>query len=277
MRALAVVPRKVKIRVAVILITAIGAWGSLGAIGQAVPALRAYLWTAQALILVAGLYVAWCLWPRLRTGIAAELLCELEQPPGQRVRLTLDDGPTPGVTDEVLGLLAASGVRASFFVLVAKARRHPELVRRIVQGGHVLGLHGEDHRSPFLRPAAELHASLGRARAELASIAGVPVTLYRPSHGWKNRALIRAVRAAGLRICFWDYGVWDTDAPPVEVLLERLRAVTPRALAPGERGPLVLVHDGRGDEPGAPPHAAVLTAALRTWLAEVGARPPAPA
>jgi peptidoglycan/xylan/chitin deacetylase (PgdA/CDA1 family) len=260
-RALRVVPGPVKVRVAAIVLTA------LAALGLLLWALRSYpiLQGAAALfIALFGGYVGWCRWPRWRWGIARAQLHELPQPPGQPLRLSFDDGPTPEVTPLVLDLLAQAGVRASFFVLTQKARLHPELIRRIVAEGHILGLHGEDHRLPFGRPAEELAASLARARAELAQLAGQPIELYRPSHGFKNPALLKAVRAAGLRLCFWDYGVWDTDAPPVAVLVQRLRAVTPAAGEPAP-GPIVLLHDGLGDLLQCP-HAPAMTAALRQWL-----------
>lgn len=275
-RALAVVPGAVKVRVALILLAAVGGlvlglWGL-----RRWPGLQAM--TAGVLLLGGG-YAGWCRWPRWRWGLDPACLAELPQPRGQRLRLSFDDGPTPGVTEEVLELLGQAGVSAAFFVLVGKARRHPALIRRIVAQGHTLGLHGEDHRLPYGRTAAELTAVLGRARAELAELAGQPlarIELYRPSHGIKTRALVQAVRRAGLRLCFWDYGVWDTDAPPPAVLLRRLRAVTPRHGEPPP-GPTILLHDGLGDLAAVPPHAASLTAALRQWLAELPhAAPPAP-
>ena len=275
-RALRVVPGSVKVRVALILLTALaglalGLWGL-----RQWPALQA---AAGGGLLLGGGYAGWCRWPRWRWGIGPQCLGELPQPPGQRLRLSFDDGPTPGVTEVVLELLAQAGVRAAFFVLVDKARRHPALIRRIVAAGHTLGLHGEDHRLPYGRSADELTAVLGRARAELAKLAGQPlerIELYRPSHGIKTRALLQAVRRVGLRLCFWDYGVWDTDAPPPAVLLRRLRAVTPRDREPPP-GPTILLHDGLGDLAGVPPHAAPLTAALRQWLTELPrAAPPGP-
>lgn len=272
MKALAVVPPAVKLRVAVLVTLGVLVWASLGVLGWALPAVRAVLWGVQAALLVLGAYVGWCLWPRVRTGIGPALHGELERPAAQTVRLSFDDGPTPGVTDAILDVLQAEGVRASFFVLSPKARAHPALIRRMVAEGHTVGLHGEDHRAPFFRSSADLGGALARARAELAAIAGQPIDLYRPSHGWKNLALLRAVRTLGLRVCFWDYGVWDTDAPPRDVLLTRLRAITPAApLPPHAPGPVVLLHDGRGDEPGAPPHAQVMLAALRAWLPAVRA------
>lgn len=265
MRALRVVPAPVKVRVALLLSAALlGAAAGLWMLRSRPGPLA----LAALVLLLGGGYVGWCRWPRWRWGIGRQQLAELPHPPGQLVRLSFDDGPTPGVTDAILALLAHAGVRAAFFVLVAKARRHPDLIRRITAAGHVLGLHGEDHRLPWGRSARELGEVLGRARTELAQLAGQPIELYRPSHGIKTWALLTAVRRLGLRLCFWDYGVWDTDAPPPATLLDRLRAVTPAG--PGPRpGPTILLHDGLGDLAAAPPHADSLLTALQEWLSEL--------
>jgi peptidoglycan/xylan/chitin deacetylase (PgdA/CDA1 family) len=271
-RALQVVPPAVQVRVTLILGAALLGLGLGLWLLRTWPGLQAGVGLG---LLLSGGYVGWCRWPRWRWGIGRAQLAELPQPTGQPLRLSFDDGPTPGVTDAVLDLLAQAGVKASFFVLLAKARRHPELVRRIAAHGHILGLHGEDHRLPFGRSAGELMQVLAGARAELAELVGQPIELYRPSHGIKTLALVVAVHRAGLRFCFWDYGVWDTDAPPPQVLVRRLRAVTPAPGAPPP-GPTILLHDGLGDSTAVPPHAAAMTAALQQWLAELQ-RPAAPA
>lgn len=265
---LAVVPRRVKVQVAALLAAA--------ALLQALPWLLLAAHPLPAALLQAALVllsgaVAWCLWPRFSVGVPRALRGLLPAPAGQPVRLSFDDGPTAGLSEAVLDLLARHRVRASFFVLVHKARANPSLVRRIVSEGHLLGLHGEDHRSPFFRPETELCESLARGRSELAALAGAAVDLYRPSHGRKTPALLRAVRRAGLRLCMWDLGVWDTDAPPAEVLLARLRAATPGRGGPGRPPPVVLLHDGLGDSPSAPPHGEPLLRALERWLPEISA------
>jgi len=260
-----VVPTAVKIRVAVIITAALFLSASPWLLFS--PLLAG---AVQAVIIAVGLYVGWCLWPRWRWGISEELLGELPVPQQQPIRLTFDDGPTSGLTERVLDLLQQYGVRASFFVLVPKARARPDLIRRILAEGHLLGLHGQDHRAPFFRSADELHASLSHARAELEALAGQPVQLYRPSHGWKNAALVRAVRKAGLKMSFWNLGVWDTDAPTLPLLLERLGAAA--ASADHEARPVVLLHDGLGDDPAVPPHGEVMAAALSAWLPTVAAR-----
>lgn len=209
-------------------------------------------------------YALWCLLPDVQVGIAPALRGTLPCPPGQRVRLSFDDGPTPGLTDAVLDLLRQHNVQATFFLLTQKARRHPDLVRRIVAEGHTVGLHGDDHRLVLGESAAALTARLGQAQAELAAIAERPITLYRPSHGFKNRALLQALRRLGLRLVAWHFGVWDTDAPDPAVLLQRLRWATPRDA--DQSSPIVLLHDGRGDQANVPPHQDSLLQALAAWL-----------
>lgn len=212
----------------------------------------------SVLLASAGLYHLWCYWPRWRLGIPATLLKDLGEAP---FHLSFDDGPTAGLTERVLDTLKAHGKRASFFVLVPKARANPALIQRMLKEGHVLGLHGADHRTAPRRSRAELAAALSKAKAELEQIAGTRIELYRPSHGFKNVALVGAVRDAGLKMCFWDTGVWDTDAPPPELLSARLQLAARQGPCP-----VLLMHDGRGDDPAVPVHAESLVAALGDFL-----------
>jgi peptidoglycan/xylan/chitin deacetylase (PgdA/CDA1 family) len=68
-----------------------------------------------------------------------------------RVTLTFDNGPTPGVTERVLDILAARGVLATFFV-VADNLRSPAgraLAERAVAEGHRVGNHTLTHTVPL--------------------------------------------------------------------------------------------------------------------------------
>jgi peptidoglycan/xylan/chitin deacetylase (PgdA/CDA1 family) len=62
-----------------------------------------------------------------------------------RVALTFDDGPTAGATDRVLDLLAELNVKAAFFLIGRNVEREPDLARRIVADGHLVGNHTYDH------------------------------------------------------------------------------------------------------------------------------------
>jgi polysaccharide deacetylase family protein (PEP-CTERM system associated) len=82
-------------------------------------------------------------------------------------------------TDRLLDLFAASGVQATFFVLGWVAYRHPDLIRRIVAGGHELASHGYGHsRVVTLSPTA-FRKDLRAARRLLEDVGRVPVRGYR--------------------------------------------------------------------------------------------------
>ncbi len=64
---------------------------------------------------------------------------------GRVAALTFDDGPHPVGTPLVLDALAERGVPATFFLIGEHAERHPGIVRRIHDAGHLLGNHSHRH------------------------------------------------------------------------------------------------------------------------------------
>ena len=82
-------------------------------------------------------------------------------------------------TGRFLAMFDAAGVRATFFVLGWVADRHPDLVRRIVAGGHELASHGYAHRLAHEQTEAAFREDVGRARRLLEDVGGVPVVGYR--------------------------------------------------------------------------------------------------
>jgi peptidoglycan-N-acetylglucosamine deacetylase len=67
----------------------------------------------------------------------------------KEVVLTFDDGPLPRYSNQILDILAAQCVKATFFLVGEMARAYPATVRRIFAEGHTIGTHSEDHPSRF--------------------------------------------------------------------------------------------------------------------------------
>jgi peptidoglycan/xylan/chitin deacetylase (PgdA/CDA1 family) len=69
----------------------------------------------------------------------------------KRVTLTFDNGPTPGVTDQVLGILSARGIQTSFFIVGKKLMEHEAraLAVRAHSEGHWIGNHSFTHSAPL--------------------------------------------------------------------------------------------------------------------------------
>jgi len=155
--------------------------------------------------------------------------------------ITFDDGPCPD-TPRVLDVLERHQVKATFFVLAANARRHPAVLREIAARGHTVAIHGVTHRKVHRDSQAAVERELSAAIDELTALGVSPARLYRPPHGAKSPAALRAARKLNCQPWAWSRGVWDTDGPDPGTLVQRAT----RFARPGM---VLLLHDGRGDEP----------------------------
>ncbi|HEY4185956.1 MAG TPA: polysaccharide deacetylase family protein [Polyangia bacterium] len=163
--------------------------------------------------------------------------------PRQRQRtcaITFDDGPSAG-TPRVVEILERHGVKATFFVLAGNARRHPEALRALAERGHTVAIHGVTHRKVHHHSEAEVEREVAAAIEELSALGVPPARLYRPPHGLKSGAALRAARKLGCQLWAWSRGIWDTDRPAPEVLVKRATRFARSRM-------VLLLHDGRGDE-----------------------------
>src|SRR6516162_4451163 len=67
----------------------------------------------------------------------------------KEVVLTFDDGPLPPYSTQILDILAAQCVKATYFLVGEMARAYPAMVRRIYEEGHTIGTHSDDHPTRF--------------------------------------------------------------------------------------------------------------------------------
>ncbi|WP_229426986.1 XrtA system polysaccharide deacetylase [Massilia atriviolacea] len=104
--------------------------------------------------------------------------------------------------ERILAILAAGGVHATFFTLGWIAERYPDMVRRIVAGGHELASHGYGHLRASDQTRAEFADDVGRSKALLEDIGGQRVLGYRApsfSIGTANLWALDVLHEAGYR------------------------------------------------------------------------------
>ena len=153
------------------------------------------------------------------------------------VALTFDDGPHPDGTPAVLDALSRAGAHATFFVVGEQVERRPALLAEIVAAGHVVALHGYEHRLQLRLPAGAVVDDLARGRVAIEDAIGRPPELHRPPYGIYSPAGLAAARGAGLRPLLWSrWGKdWRKFTTPA-----RIAARSTRDLGAGD---VILLHD----------------------------------
>lgn len=157
--------------------------------------------------------------------------------------LTIDDGPS-NVEDEILDLLAAYNAKATFFMLEPNMRKYPDALKRIVNDGHAVGLHGVSHDAKkFYRSKGSVLNEMNTARQTLEQITDVRATLIRTPYGSSPRmtpAYKQAVAENGYKL--WDWNVdsqdWKyTNGRFVQNAITQVQTVSSRGEAP-----IILIH-----------------------------------
>lgn len=151
----------------------------------------------------------------------------------KRMALTFDDGPDPETTPLLLDLLARWNAKATFFVIGARAERHPDLMARIVAEGHEVGNHAWDHRSLPSLDAREIESQIDRTKALLAPHGQ---TLMRPPYGDQTFRVGWISRRLGYRTVLWSVAGDDWRDDDADAIADRI-------LSQAAPGAIVLLHD----------------------------------
>lgn len=195
-------------------------------------------WAVATVVLSQLLLMAAGLWPR-STCLGANLV-RLPAAAAQRgeVAITIDDGPDPEVTPQVLAILAQHKVHATFFCIGERAAAHPQLCRRIVAAGHRIENHGAHHPTLLsLSGPAGWRREILQGQHILERITGQTPRFYRAVAGLRNPFLDPVLHGAGLQLATWTRRGFDTQERDAEKVLQRLT----QQLAAGD---ILLLHDG---------------------------------
>ena len=159
---------------------------------------------------------------------------------GSGLALTFDDGPS-NETPRFLDLLAEHDVRATFFVCGANVERRPNLARQIVESGHEIANHTQNHPCLLGLSAGRIWEEVVRAQDAIEDATGVSPALFRPPFG---------IRAPGLRPVLEDLGLlsvhWTVIGNDWKWPANRIAA---RVLEGASPGGVLCLHDGHGARP----------------------------
>lgn len=162
-----------------------------------------------AIVLSITVFMVWAS-ASIRSGVYVRAFCR-EKTDRKVVYMTFDDGPHPPETERVLDVLRERGARATFFLIGSKVSGNEAVLRRMLEEGHVLGLHTYSHAGTFpLLSFDKMLADVNEGKRAVESVSGKKISLFRPPFGVTNPTIAKVVRILGLQTVGWDVRSFDT-------------------------------------------------------------------
>ncbi|MFE7954510.1 polysaccharide deacetylase family protein [Streptomyces sp. NPDC057413] len=158
------------------------------------------------------------------------------------VNITIDDGPDPRWTPEVLAVLEEYGVKATFCMVGTQAQAYPDLVKKVVAAGHRLCDHTVSHDTTLDTKSQTYQSQqiLDAARMITEASGGVKPMYYRAPGGAFTPYSRTLAASRGMRPLGWNVDSKDFERPGTNAIVATVERELPN-------GPTLLFHDAGGD------------------------------
>jgi cellulose synthase/poly-beta-1,6-N-acetylglucosamine synthase-like glycosyltransferase/peptidoglycan/xylan/chitin deacetylase (PgdA/CDA1 family) len=174
-----------------------------------------------------------------------------EPPPGRRIALSFDDGPSPEWTPKIARVLLSEHVPATFFEVGGQVVRYPEVTRMLHREGFELGNHTFTHAYLSQLPTWEAELQVSLTESAISGLTGIRPRLVRPPYSSTTEAVTPAdvhtwgaLAAHGYIIAVASYDTEDWSRPGVAAIVSNV--LSQPAVQRGVGG-VVLMHDAGGD------------------------------
>jgi peptidoglycan-N-acetylglucosamine deacetylase len=186
--------------------------------------------------------------PRLPYG---EPMSAIEDGP-KVVALTIDDGPSPVYTPQILRILRRYGVTASFSMIGLNATAYPGVAREVAAAGHMIVNHTWNHYNLSYMSAAGVWDEIAHATDAIHAATGERPRMFRAPYGVWPPAVFSCCAQTGLTPLAWSVDPRDWSRPGVGAIVRGIVSDT-------RTGSVILEHDGGGNR-------SQTVAALKIWL-----------
>jgi len=153
-----------------------------------------------------------------------------------QIYLTFDDGPVPGVTDQVLNILDDYDYKATFFMVGHNVVKYPSLAKEVMAAGHLIGNHTFYHIKGNKSSTETYLADLVKCQETLRDILGIDPKYFRPPYGRITSDQAKVISKSH-EVIMWDVLTGDYDAAlPSERILKKTIKHT-------QNGSIIVFHD----------------------------------
>ena len=142
----------------------------------------------------------------------------------QKVALAINVDWGEDIIPEMLQVLKANDVKATFFVTGRFAEKFPEVVQQISEAGHEIGNHGYKHPHPDQLSVAQNQKDITDSEVILEKLTGTKPNLYAPPYGEHGQTCLQAAEQCGYTTILWtaDTVDWEEPAPSHDTLVQRV-------------------------------------------------------
>ncbi len=157
-----------------------------------------------------------------------------------KIALTFDDGPDNLYTPMVLDILKKYNVPATFFLMGKRVENNPEIVKRILQAGHIIGNHSWSHIAFTKISRARVEEETSSTEKLIADITGKNTSLLRLPEGAISVDVVNELKDMGYKVIHWSVDSRDwLDRDVDQILINTLPNV--------QKDSIVLFHSAGGE------------------------------
>ncbi len=156
------------------------------------------------------------------------------------IALTIDDGPDPVYTPQVLRVLRRYNVTATFSMIGLHVAAYPQLARAVAEDGHKICNHTWTHSDLAGMPTRSVRGELARASHAIEAATGVHPGLFRAPYGAWSATVIKQCERMEMVPLDWSVDPRDWAQPGVRSIVRNIMTNT-------QPGSIILEHDGGGN------------------------------
>lgn len=172
----------------------------------------------------------------IRLNYFTKAYCSKPNYISKEIALTFDDGPHE-MTEKVLDLLKLFNVKATFFCIGKQIENNPQLFKRIISEGHLVGNHSFSHSENFgFFSSQNVLDEILTTNKLVQQLSGLNMKLFRPPFGVTNPMIAKAISVTKHHVIGWNIRSLDTVYEDENTIFERVK----NKIKPGG---IILLHD----------------------------------
>lgn len=134
------------------------------------------------------------------------------------IYLTFDEGYEAGYTSQILEILKENDVKATFFLTAHYVNTQEELVKQMIEEGHIIGNHTVNHKSMPSLTEEEIKKEVMDLHKSVYEKFGYEMKYIRPPKGEFSEKTLQVTNSLGYKTVMWSFAYedWNEEKQPNE-------------------------------------------------------------